>query len=1045
MPGPGHTAPHDDLDAFRAELAGQYRLEREIGRGGMATVWLARDLKHDRPVAIKVLRHDLAILLGRERFLREIAFAARLNHHNILPLHDSGEAGGHIYYVMPWVEHGTLSDRMRREPPPSVAEAITLARQVAEGLAHAHEVGVIHRDIKPGNILLASGHVFITDFGIARAVQAAVTHDRITETGLILGTPAYMAPEQITGSSEVDGRADQYSLACVLYEMLTGRTPASDGPGRVAEMIRAQHRDAPPSFGTAIQRALSPRVDDRFPSIEAFAGALGRPSGMSTVIKLPAAVARMVERPKWLLWGVPGVIAAVALAMLVWRPPGPPATVVDTMRFAVLPFEYAEGTERTPNLELLLQDALSRWGGITVPGAFQVRDAVQRFAEGTLNARDAGRVAARVGAGRYIRGEVTAVGDSLRIHAGLYDTRDGTQLRDGMVSIPASLDGADSGFRVLADRILLAGGTQPAGTFAGTRSFPALQAYAGGQDAVQVWNLDAADTAFAQATRFDPGYAQAWLWLTLVRAWNGTDPATWRVAAEQANANRDNLPPSDTAVVTAALAQSRGELGRACPLWRALTVRTPADFVAWYGWAVCQRADSLVVPDSRSPSRFRFRSSFHTALQAYQRSFELLPAILATLRSHSYEPVRELLRTSPTSLRAGTAEGSSTWDYMAYPSWQGDTLAFVPWPIDLVQRMEVSGSRADLAVQHQLELFHSIALTWVSNSAKDPDALEALAISLELLGNRAAMDTMARARSYASPDDWHRFAVTQARMMLRFGIPDDTAALRAAGVLVDSLLDGSPAGGDDLAALAALTGRAAKAARLARLGSGRDEWVMAPMMRSTAPALLVFSALGGPVDSLTYLEDRVVEAIGQVRTSSEATQLRESWLLRSAGIAFPNHPSPRMNEFGSFDYYLIDAELAYMNRDSAGVRAILDRVARARGSIAVIDALYPEAWLLAAVGDGPAALRWLSPALDGLATASLETFTEPVKTGTLLHAMALRAEVASRLGRTEEAARWAAAVAILWRDADPFLQPVVERMHGIQGGVTETGALWKNN
>ncbi len=1037
MPGPGHTAPHDDLDAFRAELAGQYRLEREIGRGGMATVWLARDLKHDRPVAIKVLRHDLAILLGRERFLREIAFAARLNHHNILPLHDSGEAGGHIYYVMPWVEHGTLSDRMRREPPPSVAEAITLARQVAEGLAHAHEVGVIHRDIKPGNILLASGHVFITDFGIARAVQAAVTHDRITETGLILGTPAYMAPEQITGSSEVDGRADQYSLACVLYEMLTGRTPASDGPGRVAEMIRAQHRDAPPSFGTAIQRALSPRVDDRFPSIESFASALGRPSGMATVIKLPPAVARMVTGPRWVLWGAAAVLLAVivAIAAVAWPARNGEGLMVDTMRFAVLPFSYHTESDRAPNLELMLQDAISRWEGISVPGSFQVRDAVEHSGHGDLSPQDAVRIASRLGAGRYVRGDVSPVGDSLRVHAALYDTRSGAQLRDGTINLPPSLDGADTLFRGLADRLLLTRPEQAgASGFVGTKSFPALQAYARGQEAVRIWNLDGADTAFAEATRTDPGYAQAWLWLALVRAWNGTDPATWRIAAEQAAANRANLPPSDTAIVTAVLAQSRGALGQACPRWQALTDRRPTDFVAWYGSAVCQRADSLVLPDPQSPSGYRFRSSFHSALQAYQRSFDLLPAIMATLRSNSYEPVRELLRTSPSSLRAGTAPGASGVGFMAYPSWQGDTLALIPWPIDRIQGMEVSGRSAGLAVQHQLELFHSIALTWVSQTPDDPDALEALAISLELLGNRAALDTMARARLRAPPAEQDRFAMTQARMMVRFGIPDDTAALRVAGSLIDSLLETPRTGGDNLAALAALTGRAAEGARLARLGSGRDEWVMAPMMRSSAPALLVFSALGGPADSLEQLEERVVEALGQVRSQEDRGYLREAWLLRPAGIAFPTHRSARMREFRGFDYYIINAELAYMDQDSAGVRAVLNQVGQIRGSDAVIDALYPEAWLLAAVGDGPAALRWLAPTLDGLATAPLETFTEPVKAGTLVRAMALRADVAGRLGRTAEAARWAAPVAILWREADAFLQPIRSDMARLVAG-----------
>src|SRR5262245_13396819 len=211
----------------------------------MATVYLAHEFKHGRAVALKVLRQEIASVIGSERFLREIQVTANLTHPNILPLYDSDEAAGRLFYVMPYVEGGTLKDRLAHPPIPSLAEALTLTRQVAAGLSYAHQAGVVHRDIKPANILLSSGHAFIADFGIARALRQ-LTEDQLTMPDLVLGTPAYMAPEQMAGSSSVDGRADEYALACVLHELLLGKTPtAHSGAISVRRAIRASRSDVP--------------------------------------------------------------------------------------------------------------------------------------------------------------------------------------------------------------------------------------------------------------------------------------------------------------------------------------------------------------------------------------------------------------------------------------------------------------------------------------------------------------------------------------------------------------------------------------------------------------------------------------------------------------------------------------------------------------------------------------------------------------------------------------------------------------------------------
>jgi serine/threonine-protein kinase len=215
---------HDEFDRLKSALSDRYVIERELGAGGMATVYLARDPKHSREVAIKVLRPELAAGLGVERFVREIEIAAQLTHPHILPLHDSGEADGFLYYVMPYVEGESLRHRINREGQLPIDDALQITREVAAALSYAHSQDVVHRDIKPENVLLSAGEAVVADFGIARAVSAA-GGEHLTETGISIGTPAYMSPEQASGEDRIDGRTDIYALGCMLYEMLSGDAP----------------------------------------------------------------------------------------------------------------------------------------------------------------------------------------------------------------------------------------------------------------------------------------------------------------------------------------------------------------------------------------------------------------------------------------------------------------------------------------------------------------------------------------------------------------------------------------------------------------------------------------------------------------------------------------------------------------------------------------------------------------------------------------------------------------------------------------------------
>jgi Tol biopolymer transport system component len=313
----------DSLAALRTALADRYLLERELGQGGMATVWLARDLRNQRPVALKVLRAELGAILGAERFLLEIRTTANLQHPHILPLLDSGEAAGLCYYVMPYVEGESLRDRLGRERQLPIDQAVRLTAEVADALDYAHGQGIIHRDIKPENILLSRGHALVADFGIALAASSA-GRERLTETGLSLGTPAYMSPEQAMAEPNLDGRSDQYSLASVTYEMLAGETPytGSTAQAIIAKRLRepvphlSTIREVPTPVEQAVTRALARSRVDRFASAGEFARALASPQ--SAKRRLPS------RRIVGLLAGVAVLTAVVVIALA--RSPESPRT-----------------------------------------------------------------------------------------------------------------------------------------------------------------------------------------------------------------------------------------------------------------------------------------------------------------------------------------------------------------------------------------------------------------------------------------------------------------------------------------------------------------------------------------------------------------------------------------------------------------------------------------------------------------------------------------------------------------------------------------------
>jgi eukaryotic-like serine/threonine-protein kinase len=319
------------LDRLQSALADRYRLEREAGAGGMATVYLAQDVRHDRRVALKVLRPELAAVIGAERFLAEIKLTANLQHPHILPLFDSGEADGYLFYVMPFIEGESLRDRLNREKQLPVPDAVRIATEVASALDYAHRHGVVHRDIKPENILLHDGRALVADFGIALAASKA-SGSRMTETGMSLGTPHYMSPEQAMGEREITGRSDVYALGAVLYEMLTGDPPftGSTAQAIVARVVTesprpllAQRHTIPPHVEAAVLTALEKLPADRFATPDEFADALAGRGAITTratasAAAAPPAVAPVRARPWNALTLAALAVAALATAAALW-------------------------------------------------------------------------------------------------------------------------------------------------------------------------------------------------------------------------------------------------------------------------------------------------------------------------------------------------------------------------------------------------------------------------------------------------------------------------------------------------------------------------------------------------------------------------------------------------------------------------------------------------------------------------------------------------------------------------------------------------------
>jgi tetratricopeptide (TPR) repeat protein len=575
----------DLLARLQAALADRYAIQRELGRGGMATVYLAQDLKHDRPVALKVLRPDLAAVLGGKRFLNEIRITAKLDHPHILTLIDSGESDGFLWYVLPYVRGESLRDRLTRDKQLGIEEALAITTQIAGALEYAHQHGVIHRDIKPENILFHEGEAMLADFGIALAAREA-GGGRLTESGISLGTPQYMSPEQATGERQPDARSDVYSLGAVLYEMLAGEPPVTGTTAQamIAKLLterptrlRVIRDGVPEGVDAAVARALAKTPADRFASAGQFAQALAQDNAIT-----PRA------RPWRKRAGV--VLALVAVGILLKETAvlvhGGRGAASDPNRVLVLTFTDESGPERSPALGRMAQDYIIQV--LTAAGFANVIDPLTAVAV-SRNVSAAGIVtepgdfrmlATEAAAGTVISGSYYTQGDSIFVLTRISDTRNSRLLGTvgpigGRIAEASELVGRVGNAVVGALAPLLdkkLGAWDPG---AAPASLAAYEAYIDGLQAYLPDHFDTAASFFERAIAIDPTFTRARLWAAqshMLMGWRGTQSEF--VKAES---------------LLAPLVRSREQLSRyeRCRLDFVMAMGPRVNFVAMYAAARC--------------------------------------------------------------------------------------------------------------------------------------------------------------------------------------------------------------------------------------------------------------------------------------------------------------------------------------------------------------------------------------------------------------------------------------------------------------------------
>ncbi|MDH4351665.1 MAG: serine/threonine-protein kinase, partial [Gemmatimonadota bacterium] len=614
-------------DRLQAGLDDRYTVEEEIGKGGMAVVFRALDRKHNRTVAVKVLRPELAASVGPERFLREIEIAARLQHPHILPVYDSGQSDGLLYYVMPFVSGESLRDRLLREDKLTPDESLRITREVANALDYAHREGIVHRDIKPANILLSDGHAVVADFGIARALTASA-QGGLTQAGMAVGTPSYMSPEQALGEENLDGRTDIYALGCVMYEMLVG-SPPFNGPtpqSVVAQTLaggRPRLTSDPHGVQPILERALAREPADRFATAAELSQALDAVSSGAGY-----RFQGQRQRRRGLL--VAALTAVVALAAFAFWPRGFRVEGDPRLSLIIYPFENQTGDASLGYLEEgamnLLGLAVGQWRDLRVFDDERTASLLRRKKITDAAALDFDRaqeLARDAKVGTLVLGDIRREGDSLTVEAKIHDVRTGERLATEIVRAGWGADPRPL-FDQLAARILrisgAAAGERPDLVTQTTQSLEAYQAYLAGVGHLQHFRIDSARVDLERAIALDSTFALAYVRLRDVVGWEGAPGSADQRRALIAQAQRysASLPPRLRTLIQYYAAYEANEFARAREIAGGMIERDSTDVEAWYQLGEAHFHDP---PPGFPPPPGHGNAG--TALRAFQRALAL--------------------------------------------------------------------------------------------------------------------------------------------------------------------------------------------------------------------------------------------------------------------------------------------------------------------------------------------------------------------------------------------------------------------------------------
>lgn len=676
-----------DLAALRAGLSDRYEILRELGAGGMATVYLARDLKLQRRVALKVLRPELAQSLGPERFLREIEIAAQLHHPHILALHDSGESDGFLYYVMPYVEGDSLRVRLEQDGSLPIADAARLLREIADALAFAHKHGVVHRDIKPDNVMLAGRHAVVMDFGIAKALASSQRPEhredardpsiRVTTVGMALGTPTYMAPEQAAADPHVDHRADIYAFGVTAYEMLVGRTPfIGNTPQEVLaahvtrepEPIRKFRETIPEPFADLVMKCLAKRPEDRWqsademlPLLETLAATSGSTSPTTVTSTGPR------EHGPWgtRIAVTAVILVAAGLAFARFTASGMSGTLIGDKALAaddlVLVSEFTNETSDS-TLGATVTDAIRTELGLSnvvrVMSQTEMWDALRRMElpRGTvLSDTTLQQLAEREGAEAYVIGAVRHLGNGYQLTAQVIDASDGHNLKAARVTasnddeLIAAVEKLGKTLRSdIGESLRSVRGTPPLARVT-TASLPALRTYVSARREAQEGSLASAIDQLQGAVALDTAFAAAWMSLSRLY-YNANRPVDAKHAVGRAWQFRDRLDEMDALAITAIHYRVLNDPGPAEAAYRQMESREPGSAAISYSdFLLAQRrfADAERMARAAMTHKPDQGVAYFNAVeaQAAQREWPAVDSTLARMRDSVRNPGYILLTT----------------------------------------------------------------------------------------------------------------------------------------------------------------------------------------------------------------------------------------------------------------------------------------------------------------------------------------------------------------------------------------------------------------